>query len=49
MKMNPGQALKNPDQIVQMTQEWFNEQSRGGNYGWMDMINKFPPGAVGFG
>lgn len=36
-----GEAAKNPDQIAKMAEDWYNEQSRGGNYGWMDMIHKF--------
>lgn len=41
MSMTTGDPARNPDQIAKLAESWYNEQSNGGEYGWMDMINKF--------
>lgn len=42
MTMTTGdQAASSPDQISDLATSWFNEEQKGGAYGWMDMIRNF--------
>lgn len=42
MTMTTGdEAAKSPGQITDLAKSWFDEQAKGGEYGWMEMIKKF--------